>query len=53
MGSRTAVDDEFRSGILPINNTEADLTEGAIIQPADGFDKVIDPDVSIHLDAKY
>lgn len=46
-GSRTAVDDEFRSGIYSLNGTEADVTEGAIIQPAAKFDQVVDPDVSV------
>ncbi|KAJ8735971.1 hypothetical protein PYW08_006627 [Mythimna loreyi] len=46
IGNRPTPDDEFRSGILAINNTEADLTEGALIQPGDEFDYVIAPDLT-------
>ncbi|XP_063827412.1 peroxidase-like [Ostrinia nubilalis] len=46
LGTRTTVDDEFRSGILEVNNTEADLTQGAFRQPAAKFDYVIEPDIA-------
>lgn len=46
LGTRTTVDDEFRSGILEVNNTEADLTQGAFRQRAAKFDYTIEPDVS-------
>ncbi|CAG9796271.1 unnamed protein product [Diatraea saccharalis] len=46
LGSRTAVDDALRSGILELNNTEADLTQGAFRQPSHKFDYVIDPDMA-------
>ncbi|XP_075977634.1 peroxidase-like [Anticarsia gemmatalis] len=45
-GSRRATEAVSRSGILPINNTEADLTQGAYIQPSAKFDYVIDPELS-------
>ncbi|KAJ0182211.1 hypothetical protein K1T71_001580 [Dendrolimus kikuchii] len=46
VGSRTVVDDELRSGILAINNTEADLTQGCLYQPSDRADYIVDPDMS-------
>ncbi|XP_072936832.1 salivary peroxidase/catechol oxidase-like [Epargyreus clarus] len=45
IGSRTVIDDTFRSGILALNNTEADLTFRDIFQPSDKFDYVLDPDL--------
>ncbi|KAG6441937.1 hypothetical protein O3G_MSEX002076 [Manduca sexta] len=46
LGSRTGVDDEFRSGILEVNNTEADLTQGAFRQRAAKIDYNMDPDLA-------
>ncbi|CAH0592738.1 unnamed protein product [Chrysodeixis includens] len=46
LGTRTTVDDEFRSGILEVNNTEADLTQGAFRQRAAKFDYTIEPDIA-------
>ncbi|XP_047019084.1 peroxidase-like [Helicoverpa zea] len=46
LGSRPTPDDELRSGILAINNTEADLTQGSYIQPSDEFDYVMAPDLA-------
>ncbi|XP_026739270.1 peroxidase-like [Trichoplusia ni] len=46
LGTRTTVDDEFRSGILEVNNTEADLTQGAFRQRAAKFDYTIEPDLA-------
>nr|XP_049692421.1 peroxidase-like [Helicoverpa armigera] len=45
-GRRPAPDDSLRSGILSVNNTEADLTQGSLIQPSDDFDYVIAPDLA-------
>ncbi|RVE47835.1 hypothetical protein evm_007466 [Chilo suppressalis] len=47
LGTRTTVDDALRSGILEVNNTEADLTQGAFRQGSHKIDYVIEPDVSI------
>ncbi|XP_030031282.2 peroxidase [Manduca sexta] len=49
LGSRTGVDDEFRSGILEVNNTEADLTQGTFRQRAAKVDYNIDPDLTERL----
>ncbi|XP_030032666.2 peroxidase [Manduca sexta] len=46
LGTRTTVDDELRSGILEVNNTESDLTQGSFRQPAAKFDYVIEPDLA-------
>lgn len=46
-GTRPTVDDEFRSGILEINNTEAQLIQGSFRQMSAKFDYVVDPEVII------
>ncbi|KAJ8735975.1 hypothetical protein PYW08_006631 [Mythimna loreyi] len=46
LGTRTTVDDEFRSGILELNNTEAGLTQGAFRQRAAKFDYTMEPDLA-------
>ncbi|XP_013187999.2 peroxidase-like [Amyelois transitella] len=46
LGTRTVVDDSFRSGIYELNNTEADLTQGTFRQPAAKFDHNMDPDIA-------
>ncbi|CAH0690456.1 unnamed protein product [Chilo suppressalis] len=46
LGTRTTVDDALRSGILEVNNTEADLTQGAFRQGSHKIDYVIEPDIA-------
>ncbi|KAM3958623.1 salivary peroxidase/catechol oxidase-like [Aphomia sociella] len=46
LGSRTTVDDELRSGVFEVNNTEADLTQGAFRRPSSKIDDVLDPDMA-------
>uniref|UniRef100_A0A2A4JM77 Peroxidase n=1 Tax=Heliothis virescens TaxID=7102 RepID=A0A2A4JM77_HELVI len=46
IGRRPAPDDALRSGVLAINNTEADLTQGSYIQPGDKIDYVMAPDLA-------
>ncbi|KAI5635960.1 peroxidase domain-containing protein [Phthorimaea operculella] len=46
LGTRTAVDDQFRTGVLDYNTTEADLTQGSFRQPAAKVDWNIDYDLA-------
>ncbi|CAG9796273.1 unnamed protein product [Diatraea saccharalis] len=46
LGTRPASDNGLRSGVLEVNNTEADLTQGAFRQPSHKFDYVIEPDMA-------
>ncbi|KAI5635959.1 peroxidase domain-containing protein [Phthorimaea operculella] len=49
LGTRTTVDDSFRTGVLDYNTTEADLTQGAFRQPAAKVDWNIDYDFAERL----
>ncbi|XP_049878875.1 peroxidase-like [Pectinophora gossypiella] len=49
LGTRTTVDDEYRSGILEVNNTEAVLTQGSFRQPSHKVGYTMDPDLAERL----
>ncbi|XP_072936800.1 uncharacterized protein [Epargyreus clarus] len=53
VGSRSLVDDAYRSGIYPMNNTEEDVTFGALVQPSEKFDYVLDPEIGNRVYGKF
>lgn len=49
LGYRETIFDSFRSGILEVNTTEAQLTQGAFRQSSAQFDDIMDVNVCIFI----